>query len=118
MDQYLDDDSEETQAALLACIRQRMQEDGHVLIPIERIPGDDAGFLMRTLARDDGQSWLVLFTSDAAFHQGPPSDVISNFIDTTLQAGLDLKADGFVLNPWSQSFYLSREMVEKILTES
>lgn len=111
-------DSEETLAALLACIRQRMHENGHLLIPIEHIPGNDEGFLMRTLARDDGQVWLVLFTSDDAFHQGPPSDVISNFIDTTLQAGLDLKADGFVLNPWSQSFYLSREMVEKILAES
>ena len=118
MDQYLADGSEDTLAALLACIRQRMQEDGHVLIPIEHIPGNDEGFLMRTLARDDGPIWMVLFTSDDAFHQGPPSDVISNFIDTTLQAGLDLKADGFVLNPWSQSFYLSREMVEKILTES
>lgn len=115
IDRCLAEPSEAAIDALFAAIRQRMRDDGHVLIPVETIDGDDEGFLMRTQARGDGQNWLVIFTSDAACRQGPESDVISNFIDTTLQAGLDLNADGFVLNLWSQPFYLSRDMVARIL---
>ena len=58
---------------------------------------------------------MALFTSPAEYEKGPKSDILSNFMDTTLKSCLDTGGTGFVINPWGQSFILRKDMIEALL---
>lgn len=110
------DGTAENLAEILAAIQNRMVENGHFLVPV--YDSEDANqFQFRTMQLDDGSEWIVIFTSEEAYERGEPSRLLSNFIDTTLQAGLRSAASGFIINPWHQGFLLSREFAALILKE-
>lgn len=108
------DSTTENLAEILAAIHNRMLADGHVLVPV-LADEDERCFHFRTMTIEDGSEWMVLFTSMAAYDRGEPSRVLSNFIDTTLEAGLASDVCGFIINPWHQGFLLSRELMALIL---
>ncbi len=64
---------------------------------------------------NDGKKWLVAFTSPSEHATGQPSQIVSNFIDSMLKACLDTSSPGIVLNPWGDSFMLSRELIDVLL---
>ena len=99
--------------AVLDAIAKRIRENGHLMIPI--IKKDDNSFLYRTLPAKDGTPWLVAFTSHKAYAKGQPSEILSNFIDTTLYACLENGAPGIILNPWDSGLMLTRDAIEAIL---
>lgn len=100
--------------AIVAAFRQRIREDGHVIVPVEHL---ENGMMLRTVPVDEGVEYLALFTSQQAFAEGPKSSALSYFIDEILRNGLELGAPGFVVNPWGQGLRLPRAFVEKILRE-
>ena len=100
-------------AAVLDAIAARIRENGHLMIPIVR--ENDRSFFYRTLPAKDGTAWLVAFTSQKAYAKGQPSEILSNFIDTTLYACLKNGAPGIIINPWDSGLMLPRDAIEAIL---
>ena len=114
IDKYYGDGSKENLIAVLDAIRQRMHADGHFIFPILVDEEDENAFAFRTLTTKDGKVWHAAFTSHKEYAKGAPSRVISNFIDSTLKSSLEFKAEGFIINPWGQSFLLAKELIEMI----
>ena len=100
--------------AVLEAIRQRMHEDGHFMIPVTASE-DGTEFIFRTVQTGDGREWPAVFTSPAEYRKGPPSQIISNFIDELLTACIDTENNGFILNPWGESFLLTADLIRMIL---
>ena len=101
-------------SAVLEAIRQRMHEDGHFMIPVTASE-DGTEFIFRTVQTRDGREWPAAFTSPAEYRKGQPSQIISNFIDELLTACIDTENNGFILNPWGESFLLTAELIQMIL---
>ncbi len=104
-------------SALLEVIRKRMHEDGHLIIPIEINEENPDFFLFRGVQGTDGKMWNAAFTSREEFEKGAPSKVLSLFIDKLLETSIqsDFHGDGYVINPWGQSFLLTKELAERII---
>ena len=91
-----------------------MHEDGHFIIPVIVNEEDDTQFAFRTIQTNDEKLWHVVFTSHDEFAKGENSAVISHFIDSTLQFCLQTEANGYIINPWGQSFLLTKELIQMI----
>ncbi|MCR4692075.1 MAG: ADP-ribosylglycohydrolase family protein, partial [Lachnospiraceae bacterium] len=114
IDKYYTDGSKDDLVAVLDAIRQRMHADGHFIHPVLVNEENENEFAFRTLTTKDGKVWNVAFTSHAEYKKGESSHVMSNFIDTSMKFCLESKADGFIINPWSQFFLLTKKLMEMI----
>ena len=112
--EYHSDGSGENLIAVLETIRQRMHADGHFILPVLVDKKDETQFAFRTLQTNDGKVWNAAFTSPDELEKGAPSRILSNFIDSSLKFSLDSEAEGFVINPWSQPFFLTNELIRMI----
>ena len=112
--EYRADGSKEHLIAVLDALRQRMHADGHLILPILVDENDESKFAFRTIQTRDGKMWNAAFTSLAEYEQGAPSQVLSHFIDSIMKACLESDAAGIILNPWGQSFMLTRDLMEAI----
>ncbi len=112
--EYYAEDSKEKLVGVLDAIRQRMHEDGHFIIPVVVNEEDENQFAFRTIQTNDEKLWHVVFTSQDEFAKGETSAVISHFIDSTLQFCLQTEATGYIINPWGQSFLLTKELIQMI----
>ena len=76
-------------------------------------------FLFKTVVLENESQPLVAFTSQEELRNAPEeSPVISNFMDVVFQHVLgEEPIPGVLLNPWGQSFYLSRELLQMVLEE-
>ncbi len=108
-------ESGETVSAVLEAIRERMHEDGHFMVPAV-ISTDRKHISFRTVEDREGKSWMVAFTSPAEQKKGTQTHIVSDFIDSLLRNVLKMESgcQGLVINPWGQSFKLTRERIEKI----
>lgn len=115
--EYYQENSNEKLFAVVQSIYQRMHEDGHFLIPVmtqEAETGPE--FTLHTIQTQDGQQWLVAFTSEDEFHKGQKSQIIGNFIDEMIRMCMESSdAPGFIINPWGQSFLLTRDIMQFML---
>ncbi len=111
---YYAEDSKENLVAVLDVIRQRMHADGHFIVPVIVNEDDENQFAFRTIQTNDGKLWHVVFTSNEEYEKGESSAVVSHFIDSTLQFCLQTDATGYIINPWGQSFLLTRELIQMI----
>ena len=110
---FHEESTKERLAAVLTAIRQRMHEDGHFMIPVIALK-DGTNLSYRSIHTKDGKKWLAAFTSPAEFRKGQKSQIVSNFIDTTLKACLGMKNEGLIINPWGESFMLTNELIDMI----
>lgn len=111
---FYNENNEENFIAILEAIRSRMHADGHFIFPVLIDENDPERFAFCTLQTNDGKVWQAAFTSQDEFEKGEKSAVISYFIDSALESCLDSESAGFVINPWGQSFLLTKELVEDI----
>ena len=107
---FYTDSSKDNLGLILDIIRTRMHSDGHFIVPVFSDENDN--FVFRTLKSKDGKLWHVAFTSHEEYAKGQPSEIISNFIDSTLKSSLEMDIAGFIINPWGQSFMLTKELIE------
>ena len=112
--EYRVEGSKEHLIAVLDALRQRMHADGHFILPILVDENDESKFAFRTIQTRDGKMWNAAFTSMAEYEQGAPSQILSHFIDSIMKACLESDAAGIILNPWGQSFMLTRDLMEAI----
>lgn len=122
---------------VLTSIQRRAMEDGQFLIPVE-LPqatlnmidpkavkaGDvltlqeDLRFKPLQLQTKNGQSAFVAFTSRQEMEKGQSSSIISYPIASFFASVLNEKSVvGAVVNPWSDSFFLPKDMIQAILAE-
>lgn len=109
INKYRDESTKENLIGVLEAIRIRMHANGHFMIPVITTGSNE--FAFRTLRTTDGKEWLVAFTTHREYSKGEPSQILSNFIDTTLRACIDNSGTGFIINPWENPFMLSNELV-------
>ena len=110
---YYEEGSRENLGGVLEAIRQRMHEDGHFIVPVTR-GEEDNSFSFRLVQSGDGKLWQAVFTSRNEFEKGEAADILSHFMDSILKAGLDMDAEGFIINPWGQSFMLPKDLIKMI----
>lgn len=114
IDTFYTDSGKENLTGILTAIRERMHADGHFIFPVKWDENDNRQFSYCTIRTKEGQEWLAAFTSQAEFEKGPPSQMISDFIDSTLRRFQDSDAAGFIINPWGRSFRLTKELIGMI----
>ena len=110
---YTADPSEKCLAAVIEAIRERMHKDGHFIIPV--ISSEDgADFSFRSIRLKNGTEWQVVFTTAEEYEKGEESEIISFFIDATLKACADNDSPGYIVNPWGQPFFITKELINEI----
>ena len=111
---YYAEESRETFGAVLEVIRQRMHEDGHLLFPVITHGEEEMSFTLRSVQLNDGSLWNAAFTTREELEKGELSPVLSFFIDSSLKNCLESGTEGFVINPWGQKFFLTKESIRAI----
>ena len=106
--------SKENLCAVLDAVRTRMHQDGHFMISVV-MSGDGNEFSMRTLQTKDGKEWLAAFTAPGEHEKGEPSQILSNFIDSMMKTCMEIEYAGVIINPWGESFMLSKELIEMMI---
>jgi len=122
---------------VLTSIQCRAMEGGQFLIPVA-LPqaaldmidpktvkvGDvltvqeDLHFKPLRLQLSDGQVAFAAFTSHQEMEKGQPSSIISYSIASFLASVLNEKSIiGAMVNPWSDSFFLPKDMIQAVLAE-
>lgn len=108
---------EDTALAVAHALQQRMLQDGHLLIPVQLSEGGQS-YQLRPLQYDSGAVYMVAFTSEAELEKGGPTGILSHFIDVYLDVILDFdEADGLVINPFGQPFFLQKDLIQTILEQ-
>lgn len=134
IDRYYENQSKETVIGVLEAIRRRMCEEGRFLVPmilpqaaidmfdIEHVKVGDTisspeelHFKLHHLETQDGQQWLVAFTSQEEYEKGESASTISNCIEDMLKGCRGMAEAGIVINPWGNSFLLTKELIGLIL---
>ena len=109
---YYAEGSKKNLVGVLTAIRQRMHEDGQFLFPIVMNPENKDVVAFCTLTTRDGKRWNAAFTSQEEFEKGSPCDLAPNFIDRGLKLTLVSNVAGIIINPWGQSFMLTKELIQ------
>ena len=131
---YYDASTQQNLIGVLDAILQRNHAGGHFLIPV--IPpqamfdmididhvkiGDtvtsqqEMHFKLHHIQTNDGKMWLVAFTSDEEYRKGEGASIINNFIGSMLEGCADMSEDGIIINPWGQSFLLTKDLIKLII---
>ena len=134
VERFSSERTKENLIALLEAIRAGMHEDGQFILPV--IPpeammalfdvdkiriGDtctvreDLHFKLHHLQTDDGRTWLAAFTSLRECEKGELTSTITQDIGHLLKSCRDMEEAGIVINPWGNSFSLSKELIRLIL---
>lgn len=134
IDRYYSAENKENLIAVLEAIRKCMHEDGHFMIPV--IPSqaafdmmdvehirvgdtvqseEELHFKLHHLDTKDGKQWLVAFTSQEEYEKGERASIISSFIDVYLKGCRNMAEAGIIINPWGNSFMLTKELINLIL---
>ena len=62
--------------------------------------------------------WLAVFTSPEEYEKGQKASVLSYFIDAFLEFCADMQEEGIIINPWGQSFLLTKDLIKLLLQVS
>ncbi|MCR4671881.1 MAG: ADP-ribosylglycohydrolase family protein [Lachnospiraceae bacterium] len=106
--------SEETVFKVTEAVRTRMHADGHFLVPVT-VSEDGTEFAFRTLLNKNGEECLAAFTSREEYEKGTKSQVLSDFIDQMLKVCLDTGFPGIIIDPWGESFMLTKDLIEMMI---
>ena len=114
---YYQESSQDNLLGVVKAILYRMHAKGHFLIP--NVTGDDGtSFELHHVQANDGKLWLAAFTSREEFEKGQEASVLSYFIDAFLGFCADMPEEGIVINPWGQSFLLTKDLIRLLLDVS
>lgn len=136
---FNDDKTKENLIAVLEAIRARIHEDGDLIIPVtlpqefqsfdvdkiqigETFSFEDDGtgdgylhFKMQHLDTADGKTLLAAFTSYEELDKGDATSTIIESIKSMLKSCRNMSEEGIIINPWGNSFMLSKELINLIL---
>ena len=111
---YYQENSQDNLYGVVSAILYRMHANGHFLIPAVT-QEDGTSFELHHIQSNDGKMWPVVFTSQEEYEKGQKTSVISYFIDAFLEMCKDMPEEGIVINPWGQSFLLTKDLISLLL---
>ena len=121
---YYAGQTDEYMMVVLQKIWERLQQDGHMIFPVEQMTDIADGeevverFKLRTIELKNGDEAAAAFTSHAAMRRAPKTAILSFFIDNTLEAVYKNEGlAGLMINPWGDAFFLSKPMIRMILDQ-
>ncbi len=76
---------------------------------------EEAHMKLAHIDTDDGKSWLALFTSPEEYEKGEHLSTITVSLDDLIRNSQEMMEDGFIINPWGQYFFLTKELMKLIL---
>ncbi len=138
IDDYDKEPTKDNLVALLSRVKDRMDEQGNFLIPVE-FPehfleelgasdinigdtihlNEDLRLKMRMVQNKDGKTFMAAFTSTAEMDKGQASSSMSQPIEGFLQHVMNMHSvDGVVINPWSKPFILTKELLNILFKAS
>lgn len=110
------EESQENIMALLDIVRVRMNEGGHLLIPVEKQQDEDGSFAMGQVRFSDGRAAAVAFTKREQVQKDHQAEVISYAMSAVFESVMaNPGTSGVVINPWGQMFFLSKDMIKIVL---
>ena len=131
---YYEKQEKETIIGVLEAIRMSMHEDGEWMIPVippqqafdlldpEQIKVGDVvtieeelHFKVNHLTTNDGKEWMVAFTSNEELEKGESTSTICQPVEDILKGNRDMHEEGIIINPWGESFLLTKELIHAIL---
>lgn len=104
---------EERLAKVLYTIRDRINENGHLVVAVK--PGEGAGLELRPVSTPDGKSWFAAFTSINEELKKKEEIVsgftaeISKLFEITLASE---NVSGVIINPWDKALKLTKQHIE------
>ena len=114
---YYEERDQDRLSAVVNAILYRMHANGHFLIPVAA-QEDGTSFEPHHIQANDGGMWLTAFTSQEEYEKGQKTSVLSYFIDAFLELCAEMPEEGIVINPWGQSFPLTKELIKLLLQVS
>lgn len=108
-------EDDETFQRVLISILQRMREDGHFLVPFG-IQNDNK-LMFHTVMDDNGNELNAAFTTHEDAMEAPKSELLSFPIADMLENALTSEYEGIILNPWSSSIVLDKELIHFLLDD-
>ena len=112
--------SQEMLAHVLTVIRQRMNENGQVIVAVEMNSGNSQ-MAVKSVRTEDGKCWWYAFTSFDEEMKGPES-VKSTFltdIGKLFDAAMTVpEIEGVILNPWNRTLMLDKQLIRIIKPEN
>ena len=116
--EFYQEQTEHRFMGICMAVRNRIAQDGHLLFPVDMGVDEDGcqTFEFKNLELE-GQPVMVAFTSVEEKEKGPQAGGLSTFIDSTLEALLQMdEIAGLLINPWGESICLGKEDIALILT--
>ena len=111
---YYQENSQDNLYGVVSAILYRMHANAHFLIPAITQEGGTS-FELHHIQSNDGKMWLAVFTSQEEYEKGQKTFVISYFIDAFLEMCAGMSEEGIVINPWGQSFLLTKDLINLLL---
>ncbi len=93
----------------------RMAEKGKLLVPMLLDEIDRLEISMAALGGPDGRKWNIAFTSSDEQMKGREYTTFLVNIEDVLQAALTSEVDGLIINPWSNTYFLNKRDIKRIL---
>ena len=116
MAQFYAGNGEVTLAPVMEAVRRRMNEDGHLLIPVAEF--EDGGAVWHSVVDGNGSDALAIFTNEEEARKGPAATLISQHIEELICIAVDMDKDGIVINPWSDPVFLHQGCLHRILAKN
>lgn len=110
--------SEETLAKVVFVFRDRIKEDGHLVVAVR--PDAEEELKLRTVSTPDGKRWFAAFTSlDEELKK--KDEFVSGFtagIDRLFDIALGTEeVSGIIINPWDKALRMSKLLIELIKSD-
>lgn len=104
-------------AHTLTVIRKRLKENGHFIVSLDPLAGQDS-LLMRVICTDDGKRWFAAYTGfeEQAKDSNGVMSAFTAEIEKLFRITLDTKdIEGLILNPYNCTLMLNKQMIRIIL---
>ena len=76
---------------------------------------EELHFKINHIETDDGKEWMVAFTSNEELEKGESTSTICQPVEDILKGNKDMQEEGIIINPWGESFLLTKELINAIL---
>lgn len=120
IDEYYADQTDANIFKVVRILQNILLNKGHLLVPVDTdsviTSPDEVLFKIRNIITDDGSNCAVAFTDIEEVEKGEETDILSNEVAPFLETVVDMDmVDGLLINPWGQSFYLDKMMLQFVL---
>ena len=114
--EFIKEKNQENFVAVVENLRYTMNHMGHILVPTQKVKKDNKEALMfKRLKMNNGKFYYAAFLDNTHIDKKKDQMMISTFTIHFLDNCLKNKeVEGIVINPWSDGFVLSKEVISEM----